>query len=253
MTRRNGPIWGYVVTLCMLAACRGGDENLTRGAGISVVAPSDPGPDASALSDGIHKIAWQGDTLWFNVLHGRKQGYSKSYHANGSVHRQGAFKDDLPDGWWEELDPEGRLLSAGGYRAGLREGDWRFYGSLPLGERVFFPTIISNTLVPSGTLAAEGKYEHGRPTGPWRFYDPDGNLLAEGRLDHGTMDGWWRLFDGRGVLQREGHFAKDQPDGHQIFYEQGIVREEGNMSKGRRTGTWKRYNAQGELEALDEW
>lgn len=84
----------------MLIACREHPGNLTPDV-TEQATTFIGGPDASALADGLQKVWWQGDTLWFNVEKGLKEGYSKSFHPNGTVHRQGSFSKDLPDGWWK--------------------------------------------------------------------------------------------------------------------------------------------------------
>lgn len=205
----------------MLTACRGDYPDLTR-AGPTEMAQFLGGPDASALADGVHKLEWQGDTLWFRVENGLKQGYSKSFHPNGGVHRQGSFSSDLPEGWWEEHDSSGTILTSGNYRAGAMDGTWRFFGSVNLRGH----TVLN---------AAPG------------------TLLAEGDVRGNAMNGWWRLFDASGILLHAGSFVNDAPEGHQRYYVGGILREEGTISKGRRTGKWTRYDVSSQIEALDEW
>jgi antitoxin component YwqK of YwqJK toxin-antitoxin module len=236
----------------MLTACRGERRDLTRPAPIEAEKFLG-GPDVSALTDGEHKVVWQGDTLWVRVKDGLKQGYSKSFHANGAMHRQGSFTADLPDGWWEERDSSGVLLTAGEYRSGVMDGRWRFFGSATLGD-VHVPNAAATvTTVPRGTLAAEGAFVQGTPRGYWRYFNATGGVVAEGDLAHGAMNGWWRLFDADGVLLQEGHFDADVPNGHQRQFKSGLLYEEGNMAKGRRTGTWTRYDASGAAVALDDY
>lgn len=122
----------------------------------------------------------------------------------------------------EEFDSTGNLIRAGVYRAGMKDGRWRFFGSV---------SLRAHTV---------------RNAAP-------GTLLAEGDFFGGAMNGWWRLFNKAGILQQEGQFVNDLPTGHQRLYVDGLLYEEGHMEQGRRTGTWTRYDELGDVQALYEW
>jgi antitoxin component YwqK of YwqJK toxin-antitoxin module len=239
--------------LSALTACRSEQYDLTRTPQPPTEAPVEVfGPDAKSFVDGAHRTAFGVDTIEFKVKAGRKEGYAKSYHTNGVLHRQGEFVNDLPHGWWEEYDPQERLCAAGHYIAGRKQGLWRIQDPAMLDG-----THLAHEARPALHYScehplAEGPYHQGMPHGYWRFFDPDGSVRSEGDLHEGYMTGWWRVNDPHGMPAHEGQFVRSEPSGFQRFYTGGLLHKEGNYEGGRPTGNWTIYNEHGEPVQLVE-
>jgi MORN repeat protein len=80
-----------------------------------------------------------------------------------------------------------------------------------------------------GKVFAQGRYVNNVAEGAWKLYHPSGNLAAEGSFETGNRAGLW-------------HFYHDTPDQTPIAI--GPFAHGGEV-----TGTWKHFDAHGELLA----
>lgn len=85
------------------------------------------------------------------------------------------------DGPRMNFDPNGCLLSAGGYENGELSGFWTYWWE-------------------TGVVWMTGYYKGGKPLGRWRIYYDDGVLWGEGNFSHGKEDGPWLWYHPDGTV-----------------------------------------------------
>lgn len=117
-----------------------------------------------------------------------------------------------------------------------------------------------------GSLQMEGNYSvHGLKTGPFKFYFPSGQVYTEGNYTNGLFDGDWTYYynngkkksvinfdtSSRSFLVKEAYdstgkatIKEGSGDFNLAFYDMKMhryYRVEGEMNKGRRSGTWSYF------------
>jgi hypothetical protein len=151
-------------------------------------------PDGRRRSEGEAVRASDGSL----VLDGK---YS-SYHPDGSRESVGRYRAGRRQGSWRFLHPGGDPKRAeGNFKDGWRDGDWKAW--TPNGK---FDPLESGTYrvlrvhQPDGTLRAEGETLRGVPHGRWELHWASGAPMAGGELRRGRMQGVWLFRHADGTL-----------------------------------------------------
>ncbi len=143
------------------------------------------------------------------------------WDAAGRLTRRAGYLRGAPHGRHETWR-EGRLVEAGEYRAGLREGRWLDEGCVA--EPIWTATatrceqeLRAGQLDGAATWwfadgrRARGAYREGRATGRWTLWDAQGRVEREGELLLGFPHGRWSTFEaGRKVREERYLMGKRQ-------------------------------------------
>lgn len=126
----------------------------------------------------------------------------KWYYENGKLLRKEEYRKGIEDGYLEEFDKEGDLITSGEFFDGEREGEW-FYklndheeiGKFRYGQRNgYWEFKYSN-----GKTSFEGNYVDGEPEGKHKYYNTAGVLIREENYSYGKKDGKWKWYDSFGA------------------------------------------------------
>ncbi len=148
----------------------------------------------------------------------------------------------------EERNNEGKLLSQGTVKEGIKIGNWKYYYSNEkLKEEIFYegdlPIITNfwdiegNQLITNGN----GKYIS--------YYDESKNVFETGMIVNGKRDGYWEgSYDLKGIVLKHMQYKKGKLNGPcTIFHQNGEVQSEGEFKEDKKEGLWNWYYASGQL------
>ena len=184
---------------------------------------------------------------------GLKQDQWYFYYSNGDRKAKGKYKDDKKEGEWLYLYTNGKEEQTGKYKKGLQEGTWTWY-------------------YPNGIEKRKEIFRRGKENGPSFEYDSLGNIIATGEYINGLKDGvwiyqigdhkeegkyidnlkqgeWTYIYTNNNQLAFEGDYKNGFEDGkHTYYYLNGQIKEQGKYSLGKKEGTWKKYDDEGNLK-----
>jgi uncharacterized protein len=180
-------------------------------------------------------------------------------------------------GFWREMDEQGRLRAEGTYHNNLREGQFVFY--LPSGRQERIVTYASGipvhehvsksfqryeTYHPNGMVASSGIVSDSLRIGTHHYYDSAGNYLfsylyekgfvaAKGKLlPSGEKDSTWIYFYSDGQVKSSGNYNREGKSGRWIYYfSNGLIAQEGNYKKNLPDGKWMWYFQNGQLRTTE--
>lgn len=185
------------------------------------------------------RIEWNPDGSKRREVHyeeGRRNGPDLLYWPGGAVQREGAWREDRPEGLWREFHADGSKRTEGEYAG--REGN---DPARPTGPWV--------TWSADGTKIAEGRYQKGRQDGPWQRWWENGRLRSQGRFAAGERAGRWTVWYEQGSKESEGIWRSGQREGRWTeWYASGQRRSEGSYRAGEAVGDWKRWHETGALQ-----
>lgn len=154
---------------------------------------------------------------------------------NGQISAQGYLLQGRPEGYWENFDPEGNLISEGCRKNFKLEGIWKFYKK--------------------GKIVSEISYHNDRKNGFCRYYMED--RIIQDIYVNDTLHGTRSIYDTSGNLIQTTVFDKGNENGFDrrynrygdtwmfTYYRNGMVvfRERLNQrdENGLRQGLWKDY------------
>lgn len=150
---------------------------------------------------------------------------------------------DERHGEWTFYYPESesgqprQVKAQGSYSFGAKEGPWEYF-------------------YPSGELRETGSYSSDQRHGEWVTFDKYGYVLSEGEYNFGTKTGQWHYYyptteadrvQGRERLRAMGQYREGKREGTwKRFDPQGNPAVMAEFFEGKRTGTWQRYLSPGE-------
>ena len=201
---------------------------------------------------------------------GFKQGVWKEFYASGVVKEDGSWKDDVKNGIFRWLTPDGivkkmeiwkngslvedelanvkldikreyhntgRPKSSVNIINGVKEGVYREFdkeGNITISKLYEKDKIIAE----GGTVDPQGRQQ-----GMWKYYYPDGSMKAEGSFKDGLRDGTWIFYYANKQIQQQGAYLKSQPEGNwKWFYPNGKLLREENFKNGKEEGPSKEYD-----------
>ena len=135
------------------------------------------------------------------------------FHPDGSIRMQGQMIDQLPEGKWKSYHSSGHLAQVSFYKNGKLEGETKSYYSK------------------TGNLATITQYKEDKPTGLY-FRQHENNQLKSitGQYKDGEKTGKWTEYYNDGSLFLEEHFLH-----------------------GKRNGSCKKYNRNGQVISACEF
>ncbi len=133
----------------------------------------------------------------FYDKNGKYTGTWKWYYSNGQLLRQEEFRRGLEDGFLEEYDENGILITKGEFFDGEKEGEWIYelndhkeIGKYRIGQRngewIYY--------YPNGKVAFKGAFVDGAPEGKHKYYYDNGVLEKEEYYEYGIREGKWKWY-----------------------------------------------------------
>jgi antitoxin component YwqK of YwqJK toxin-antitoxin module len=187
-----------------------------------------------------------------------KQGYWKILDTSEDFNYQGAYVNDMLDGWWEVFS-KNTLICAGNYEQNKKQGYW---GYLQLGYKKTSKYVnykndslsgLAQEFSSDSILLSIGNYENGLRNGYWKIYSDIGLLKEEGDYYEDYKSGWWKNYDDTGQIIQEASYSRDEIAGYVIKYVNGIKAEEGQQFNGKKRGVWKYYDIDGNALKIEEF
>jgi uncharacterized protein len=186
------------------------------------------------------------------------------YYPNGTIKRQGGFKDGKPVGYHSELNDSGKIVVSIEYddfgnkigegiinEKSQKNGRWKeFYitgeikaegeysNNRRTGEWIFY--------FKRGKTEQKGSYKNGKPIKKWFWYYETGQILREETFVNGVEEGFLTEYDEDGKIITKGEFFDGLEEGP-WFYHVGDHTEEGAYKNGLPDGEWKHYYNNGKL------
>lgn len=222
------------------------------------------------VKDSVEKNVLIAKELYINDL---KQGVSKYYYDNGTLHLQINYEDNRKSGNGIEFDENGTVISELKYRNditisknlinrynrnGEKNGTWKYF-------------------YPDGSLQTEAYYKNGKLNGYVKEYDPRGKLLSSKRYIDGDLFVEKETPEEKVIVKKEyydngklksaGSFKNDVPVGQHTTYTKtgkileskkysstGWVLSKGIMDKrGKRQGEWTYFYKSGKVKSVGSY
>jgi uncharacterized protein len=181
----------------------------------------------------------------------KKQGKWKYFHKNGIVSLEGSFKHGKKHGYFKTFDKKGNLLEAQKWINGEEIINVAELSKLEI-RKEYYPSGQVKTIasfkndVPEGVrkeFAADGEIERS-------FILKNGQVIGEGLItEKGEKDGFWKEYFDSGKLKAEGNYKKDIRTGQWKFYHRNKQLEQIGQydDTGKFIGEWKWYYENGSL------
>lgn len=178
----------------------------------------------------------------------------KEYYPDGTLRCEGTYKKGKKHGDWRFYFPNGQLEQEGIYTNGKLDGNWTWYypdGTLRL-EQSYFEGLLdglSTEYDENEKVVAKGSFTEGYEEGKWEYQEQGERVSGNyrGGERHGEWKSYWNTTSKK--LSFQGSYVNGLPNGkHLYFWDNGKLREEARYTMGRRTGVWKKYDEEGELE-----
>lgn len=229
--------------------------------------------ERGSFRDGIPENIW---TTYFKngqkqseqvLINGLKHGLHKKWSSKGSLLSETRFtlgRAELLNGW--DINANQTLVDGEGY---LKEyyatGELKSEGKVSDKQK----TGVWKTWFINGTVAEEGEYINGKyhlykswtPSGLKPIVDVERNhqkydstamyIQESGRISHSLREGLWTTYyPGSTQPMKTATFHQGELKGPQIhYYPSGVVKLEGSITAGRKTGEWKTYFENGTMES----
>ncbi|MBK9029978.1 MAG: hypothetical protein IPL61_01345 [Myxococcales bacterium] len=238
-------------------------------------APSPPPPLVTCAADArAVRLPWPQRGRACVDGRGRRQGPSVELYPDGAVATRREFVDDVADGRWQALAPDGALIADGAYRAGAPDGTWQQWAD---GRALGASALADGTGAltrwrADGTVAATTSWRAGVRAGDAVIFEPDGTELGRAGWVAGVRAGG-RALGARTTIElretwRDGHLvgartvwrhggralverydAAGRLDGDWAAYRgTRVAREAGRYRAGERTGPWTWTDGRGRPE-----
>ena len=198
-------------------------------------------------------------------------GYQKFYYTSGKISSEGLLVNGKPDGYWKTYYEDGYLKSEGNRKNFELDSVWKFYAdSSKLNLEIiykngkkngyrttylkdetikdFFIDDIKDSLslrfYKSGALKSKTPFKKGREEGRALEYSPDGNITAIKEYKKGYLINTEYINKTRDGL-KHGVWK--------TFYDNDIVKSEGNYFYGKKDGYFKEFDKDGNLLSIKKY
>lgn len=202
------------------------------------------------------------DTLNYQDINGKKQGYWKKKDASGVLLYEGTFKNDVPIGEFKKYHANGKVKFLMNYN--------------PKNQKEVSVTMYDIT----GELAAKGFYYDKLKDSTWQYFGQAEKLIMEEHYKKGKLDGvstiywqvgqnlpaeikhWkdslkqgdWFWFYETGQMRMKAHYTNNKLDGPFIvFFVDGSIHVNGKYVNDVRDGTWSYFNDNGTSRGVIEY
>ncbi|MFP8489491.1 toxin-antitoxin system YwqK family antitoxin [Gracilimonas sp. Q87] len=252
------------------------------------------------MEEGVWKSFYRDGSIESEIMYkgGTRDGTYKKYHQNGVVNVDVRFSDGLYDSRYVELTSSQDTILTVDFREGSFNGrfvvDISLYNSEGEGSELFdlistsvgtfysvsFKKLSSHNLFEDGNFflfeddisSVSGFYKNGERDGRWVVKSvgkksleleykngvKDGELIKyfplsetpqlKGSFNDGSKNGLWSIFYPNGDIKIEINLTDDIYDGfYKRYYENGNVKLEGQFKKGDFFNVWTEYKPDGTL------
>ncbi len=210
-----------------------------------------------------------------------KQGRWVYFYDNGYIRMEGAYRDDMKNGYFKQYDrngnlvvvekyiddtlqenvaelveldvrtdyyPSGKIKTVASFKDGVPEGIRREYSED--GRILMAFTFREGKMTGQGIMTEEGIKQ-----GPWKEYYYDGQLKAEGKYDKGKKVGGWKYYYPDGTLEQEGYYnTEGLTEGlWKWYYPSGLLHREENYLNGSADGLSLEYDENGSIVTSGEF
>jgi len=128
------------------------------------------------------------------------EGESRSWHENGEVSSEGAYRHGKRHGIWTSWDSDGKKIGVAQFIDGEPAATWVQYYA-------------------DGKKMLEIAYASGEADGPWVRWHPNGTKAAEGQYSSGLPDGAWNYWDANSARIRTEHYKGGVPIGKWTYWD----------------------------------
>lgn len=188
-----------------------------------------------------------------SFVDGQEEGEFTQFHMDGKLAIRANFSKGVLVGDWEDYDDQGRLISKGVYNQGDRVGVWKeIYPALPgFYQKGNYAGGIKNgtwqVLGKEDFIHQEETFKDGILMKISAFTSISGEILDAGSLVNG--DGRRVMYDGEGNRLEKGRYANGLRTGTWFTYfpQTTLVASSGTYVAGKKRGTWKQFDFQGQL------
>ena len=194
----------------------------------------------------------EGDTtLLVNYKQDRKNGIRRTYLSDEIQEEE--FTNDIRTGQMKRYDRRYHLLQYASIVNGYEEGISPVYDTT--GRLIEIVTYKRGYV---NTRESINRYDDkGRKHGYWKDFFPDFELRSEGYYRHGMRHGFFKEYDEKGNLKTIKKFVNDEEEiiesqmkplqvQHE-YYPNGRMKREGTFRDGRREGTWREFDEEGNV------
>ena len=164
----------------------------------------------------------------------RLTGPYRSYYINGTLEKEGFYKNNYPDSLWHYYYEGGALKMKGMLKNGTNHGLWEYYYE-------------------NGNLRMAGMIINSKREGTWKFYFENGQLKSQGDYKNGRRTGIWNFFYEDGKLKAQTFYDKNGRGRYKEFYNSGELKAEGININGKSDSTWVFYHENGKLKAVGDY
>lgn len=201
------------------------------------------------------KWANKGDLLLENsCFEANDSGRYRSFHAANTPKDEHACRRGVPVGPFVRLNPEGDVEAQGSFdSAGRKQGAWETFhpGKVPATRTIYRNGVVADSQWSwdaKGRVRERGFFSGDK--GEVTVYDSLGRLAERRALVKGFPEGetWGYHPDGR--KKSLVIYAGGQPVSLRRWHANGRLASEGRFEKGKRTGEWKQFDAQGRPQEL---
>ena len=161
---------------------------------------------------------------------GQKNGPYTAFYQNGKLKTAGAFKAGKKEGVWKEYAEDGTLTNEYNYQNGLREG-------------------ISKRYYTSGALFAEFRYVNDKREGISKRYFTNAALQAEDNYRNDVREGISKSYNENGKLLKEESYKNGKKDGSCIIYNDDGKKRYIDIFKDGRKISREKFDRQGNPES----
>lgn len=197
---------------------------------------------------------------------------TKFYYPNGQLSSSGYLVDGKPDGYWRTFYENGQLKSEGNRKNFQLDSTWFFYDetgekSLMINYKNGLKEGVRITYLSGERI--EESFENDIKEGLTKRFDAKNRLLQQIPFKNGLEDGVAIGYDTTGNLnelltyqkgyivdrERINRFDSDKRrhGPWKWFYDNGLVKTEGNYKHGLKNGFFKEYASDGNLQSITKY
>ena len=183
---------------------------------------------------------------------GNKTGIWREYYKDGKIKKEESYKNDELDGVSKEYDERGRVVSSLRYREGNLETK---------SDSQDDSIELKNEYDDQQHLIRSGTYKGKIPIGIHRFYNDkkevistivyneSGVKIAEGIInDNGKRNGHWTAYFENGIVKYEGDYAENKKTANwKYYFKNGNLEQTGNFRNDKYDGLWTWYYQEGKI------
>jgi len=134
-----------------------------------------------------------------------KDGYYKTWHANGQIEIQGEYANNKKIKQWKSWYANGQVMFNYSYKEDSLDGaykKWFANGKIELSGNKDFGKSVGKwqSWHDNGQLAADENYSNGKAEGKFTYWFKNGQKQEEGEYKDGKKEGTWTIYDQDGKI-----------------------------------------------------